>query len=71
MAAKWQYTLYCIKFNTLPCTTGLNFELLLMSVQTKQPAVIEFQTAENVPPTGIDQQIVAVYREQCVDNMYN
>jgi len=41
-----------------------------MSVQTKQPAVIEFQTAENVPPAGIHQQIEAVYRQQCVDNMY-
>jgi hypothetical protein len=41
-----------------------------MSVQMEQPAVIEFQTAENVPPTDIHQQIEAVYGEQCVDNMY-
>jgi hypothetical protein len=27
----------------------------------KQPAVIEFQTAENMPPTDIHQQIEAVY----------
>jgi hypothetical protein len=28
----------------------------------KQPAVMEFQTAENVPPTDIYQQIEPVYR---------
>jgi hypothetical protein len=31
-----------------------------MSVQMKQPAVMEFQTAENVPPTDIHQQIKPV-----------
>jgi hypothetical protein len=41
-----------------------------MSVQMKQPAVTEFQTAENVPPTDIHQQIEAVYGQQCADNMY-
>jgi hypothetical protein len=35
-----------------------------------QPAVTEFQTAENVTPTDIHQQIEAVYGQQCVDNMY-
>jgi len=41
-----------------------------MSVQMEQPAVIEFQTAENVPPTDIHQQIEAVYGQQCVDIMH-
>jgi hypothetical protein len=35
----------------------------------KQPALIEFQTAENVPSTDIHQQIEAVYKHQCVDNI--
>jgi len=27
MAAKWEYTLHCIKFNTLPYTTRLNLNI--------------------------------------------
>jgi hypothetical protein len=39
-----------------------------MPVQVKQPAVIEFQTAEKVHPTDIHQRIKVVYGLQCVDN---
>jgi len=36
-------------------------------VQFKQRAVIEFLTAEKVPPTEIHRRMPAVYVDQCVD----
>jgi len=33
----------------------------------KQCAVIEFLTAEKVPPTEIHRQMQAIYGDQCVD----
>lgn len=37
------------------------------SVRFKQRAVIEFLTAEGVPPIEIHRQMLAVYGEDCVD----
>ena len=36
-------------------------------VRFKQRAVIEFLTAEKVPPTEIHRRMQAVYGDQCVD----
>ena len=36
-------------------------------VQFKQRAVIEFLTAEKVPPIEIHRRMQAVYGDQCVD----
>ena len=36
-------------------------------VRFKQLAVIEFLTAEKVPPVEIHRQIQAIYGDQCVD----
>ena len=39
----------------------------LSDVRFKQCAVIEFLTAEEVPPTEIHRRMQAVYGDQCVD----
>ncbi|KAJ4444993.1 hypothetical protein ANN_06792 [Periplaneta americana] len=36
-------------------------------LRLKQRALIEFSTAQNVPPTDIHRRLKAVYRDQCVD----
>jgi len=36
-------------------------------IRFKQPAVIEFLTAEKVPPIEIHRQMQTVYGDQCVD----
>ena len=36
-------------------------------VRFKQPAVIEFLAAEEIPPIEIHRRIQAVYVDQCVD----
>ena len=36
-------------------------------VRFKQRAVIEFLTAENVPPIEIHRRMQAVYGDQCID----
>jgi len=36
-------------------------------VRFKQRAVIEFWTAEKVPPTEIHRRMQAVYGDQCID----
>jgi len=36
-------------------------------VRSKQRAVIEFSTAEKVPPIEIHRRIQAIYGDQCVD----
>ena len=36
-------------------------------VRFKQRAVIEFSTAERLPPNEIHRRMQAVYGEQCVD----
>ena len=57
---------------TMPVTSGgntvggtsMDFS---MSVRLKQFAVIEFLTAENVPPAEIHRRMKAVYGDECVD----
>ena len=39
----------------------------ISDVQFKQRAVIEFLTAEKVPPIEIHRRMQAVYGDQCVD----
>jgi hypothetical protein len=36
-------------------------------MQNKKRAVIQFLSAEKVPPIGIHRRIKAVYRDECVD----
>jgi epoxyqueuosine reductase QueG len=46
----------------------MHIEMELFSdVRFKQRAVIEFLTAEKVPPNEIHRQMPAVYCDQCVD----
>ena len=39
----------------------------LSDIQFKQRAVIEFLTAEKVPPIEIHRRMQAIYSDQCVD----
>jgi len=47
----------------IQCTSKWKFS----DVRFKQRAVVEFLTAEKVPPTEIHRGVQAVYGDQCVD----